>query len=266
MTAPGRPALTLLIADEEAADTFWRLDSASGPVLVRGPQLARTARPHGAVLALTGDTAAASGLEVWGLPQTRAITWNGAPVAVRSTKSGSLSSVRDLAGPKPIALPDLTAGPWKYAAESPEAAAGFDDAAWRTADLTSTNSTTKPPAGQVVLTADDYGFHHGDVWYRGHFTGPAPESVSLDFGGGGAGLLQAWLDGTYLGQYVLPTAVSSPPTRGSTTFTIPESQRGDGDHVLSVMVRNDSHNEDGGVNDAHKEGRGLIGVTGRPGA
>jgi hypothetical protein len=26
------------------------------------------------------------------------------------------------------------------------------------------------------------------------------------------------------------------------------------------MVRNDSHNEDGGVNDAHKEGRGLIGV------
>jgi beta-galactosidase GanA len=257
VTAPGRPALTLLIADEEAADSFWRL----GSVLVRGPELARTARQHGPVLALTGDTAAASELEVWGPPQTRAITWNGVPVAVRPTASGSLSGVRDLAGPRDIALPDLTTARWKYSAESPEAAAAFDDAAWRTADLTSTNSTTKPPAGQVVLTADDYGFHHGDVWYRGHFGGVVPASVSLDFGGGGAGLLQAWLDGTYLGQYVLPTAVASPPTRGTATFTVPEDARGDGDHVLSVMVRNDSHNEDGGVNDAHKEGRGLIGVS-----
>jgi hypothetical protein len=30
---------------------------------------------------------------------------------------------------------------------------------------------------------------------------------------------------------------------------------------LAVMVRNDSHNEDGGVNDAQKEGRGLIAAT-----
>jgi beta-galactosidase GanA len=85
--------------------------------------------------------------------------------------------------------------------------------------------------------------------------------VSFDFGGGGAGLIQAWLDGTYLGQYVLPTNLASPPTRGTATFAVPPSMS-DGDHVLSVMVRNDSHNEDGGVNDAHKEGRGLIGVTG----
>ena len=31
-----------------------------------------------------------------------------------------------------------------------------------------------------------------------------------------------------------------------------------GDHLLAVMVRDDSHNEDGGANDAQKEGRGLI--------
>jgi Beta-galactosidase jelly roll domain len=120
--------------------------------------------------------------------------------------------------------------------------------------------------------------------------------VSFEFGGGGAGLLQAWLDGVYLGQYVLPTNLASPPTRGTATFTVPDPlQRvelrpagspkstpccaaplgdgdlgdgdlgdgdlGDGDHVLSVMVRDDSHNEDGGVNDAQKEGRGLIGVS-----
>jgi beta-galactosidase GanA len=221
----------------------------------------RTARSRGTVLELTGDTDAAAGLELWAPPQVRTVTWNGSPVPVRPTGTGSLRALRALPGPRPVTLPDLSAAAWKYSAESFEAAPGFDDAAWLTADRTSTNSTTKPPAGQPVLTADDYGFHHGDVWYRGHFTGSAPATVGLNFGAGGAGLLQAWLDGTYLGQSVLATGVASPPTRGTATFTVPESLRGDGPHVLSVMVRNDSHNEDGGVNDAHKEGRGLIGAT-----
>jgi beta-galactosidase GanA len=85
--------------------------------------------------------------------------------------------------------------------------------------------------------------------------------MRFDYGGGGAGMLQVWLDGTYLGQHVLPTAVSSPPTRGTATFGVPPQARAAGEHVLSVMVRNNSHNEDGGVNDAHKEGRGLISAT-----
>ncbi|MEU4239797.1 beta-galactosidase [Actinoplanes sp. NPDC026619] len=255
VTAAGRAPLTLLIADEATAATFWRVDS----TLVRGPQLVRSARSHGGVLQLTGDTTAASALEVWGPPLSRVVTWNGAPIAARPTSSGSLLAVRKLDGPRQISLPALTT--WKYSAESPEATAGFDDSAWRVADLTSTNSTTKPPAGQPVLTADDYGFHHGDVWYRGHVTGSLPSSLSLDYGGGGAGLLQAWLDGVYLGQNVLPTGLASPPTRGTATFAVPAELQGDGDHVLSVMVRNDSHNEDGGVNDAHKEGRGLIGAS-----
>jgi beta-galactosidase GanA len=189
---------------------------------------------------------------------SRVVTWNGRPLAVRPTSSGSLHVVRKLAGPRQIALPDLTA--WKFSAESPEAAAGFDDSAWRAADLTAKNSTTKPPAGEPVLTADDYGFHHGDVRYRGR-TGSLPDSVSFDYGGGGAGMLQAWVDGVYLGQNVLSTGVASPPTRGTATFAVPAELRGAGDHVLSVMVRNNSHNEDGGVNDAHKEGRGLIGTS-----
>jgi beta-galactosidase GanA len=254
VTAAGRPPLTLLLADQSTADTFWQVDG----VLARGPQLVRTARAHGATLDMTGDTNAPANLEVWAQARTRTVTWNGSPVPMRPTGTGSLRTMRPLPGPRPVTLPDLTATAWKYAAESPEATAAFDDSAWRTADLTSTNSTTKPPAGQPVLTADDYGFHHGDVWYRGHFAGPAPATVSLDFGGGGAGLLQAWLDGTYLGQSVLATNLASPPTRGTATFAVPDSLRGDGPHVLSVMVRNDSHNEDGGVNDAQKEGRGLI--------
>ena len=82
----------------------------------------------------------------------------------------------------------------------------------------------------------------------------------MNYGGGGAGMLQAWLDGVYLGQNVLASGQSSPPTTGTATFTIPTALRTDGPHTLAVMVRNDGHNEDGGVNDAQKEGRGLIAV------
>jgi beta-galactosidase GanA len=39
---------------------------------------------------------------------------------------------------------------------------------------------------------------------------------------------------------------------------VPAGLRVSGNHVLSVMVRNNGHNQNGGVNDAHKEGRGLI--------
>jgi beta-galactosidase GanA len=156
-----------------------------------------------------------------------------------------------------VTLPDLTKATWRYAAGSPEAAASFDDSAWSAATKTSTHSTTPPPAGQPVLTADDYGFHHGDVWYRGRYSGAA-STVAVRYGGGGAGLIQAWLDGVFLGQNVLPTGTSTPATTGTATFTVPTAQRGTGAHVLSVMVRDDSHNEDGGVNDAQKEGRGLI--------
>jgi beta-galactosidase GanA len=260
ITGGGRDPLTLLLADQSTADTFWREDTAAGPVLVRGPSLVRGGAVHAGYLELRGDTSADAPLEVWAPPGVRDVSWNGRWVPVTRTAGGSLLASGDLPGPAEVALPDLTTATWRTAAGSPEAAPGFDDSGWQAADKTTTNSTTKPPAGSPVLTADDYGFHHGDVWYRGRYAGAAG-SVSLRYGGGGAGLLQAWLDGTYLGEHELGVGVTSPPTTGTATFAVPAGLQGDGDHVLSVMVRNDSHNEDGGANDAHKEGRGLITAT-----
>jgi hypothetical protein len=195
------------------------------------------------------------------------VTWNGVATPVRRTSAGSLSAVSQLPGPAAITLPDLSKATWRFSAESFEASAAFDDTAWAAATRTTTASTTPPPAGQPVLTADDYGFHHGDVWYRGRFTGAAA-SLSLRYGGGGAGMLQAWLDGVYLGQNLLATGTTTPATTGTVALTVPTALRTSGAHVLSVMVRNGSHNEDGGVNDAQKEGRGLISAaaTGSSGA
>jgi hypothetical protein len=262
ITGGGRRPLLLLLADDDTAGTFWRQDTSAGPVLERGPELVRTASVSGSRLQLTGDISQPTDLEVWAPAVVRSVTWNGSPTAVAPTSSGSLSAHGQLAGPAAISLPDLSSATWRTAPGSPEADPGFDDSSWASADKTQTNSTTPPPAGQPVLTADDYGFHHGDVWYRGRYSGAtSATTVSLRYGGGGAGMLQAWLDGHYLGQNVLPTGISSPPTTGTATFAIPASLQTAGQHELSVMVRDDSHNEDGGINDAQKEGRGLISLA-----
>jgi beta-galactosidase GanA len=258
ITGGGRAPLTLLLADEDTAGTFWRPDTGGAPILVRGPELVRDASFGAGTLDLTGDTTQPADLEVWGAGGDD-ITWNGRNVGTRQTLSGSELGDQPLAGPAPVTLPDLSTATWRSAVESPESEPSFDDSMWTPANRTTTNSTTRPPAGQPVLTADDYGFHQGDVWYRGTYPGDGTAStVTLRYGGGGAGLLQAWLDGVYLGQDVLASNLASPPTTGSVTFTIPASLRGAGSHELSVMVRDDGHNEDGGVNDAQREGRGLI--------
>ncbi|WP_154674315.1 beta-galactosidase [Nakamurella lactea] len=262
ITGGGRTPLTLLLADEHTAGTFWQQTTPAGTVLERGPELVRSATIARQTLALTGDTSTAAELQVWAPPGVDRVTWNGTRVAVHRAADGSLVADQLLPGAAPIALPDLTAATWRSAPGSPESAPGFDDSQWQPADRTTTASTTKPAAGQPVLTADDYGFHSGDVWYRGRYTATAAAtSITLRYGGGGAGMLQAWLDGVYLGQDVLGTGVSSPPTSGTVTFAVPNGLRTDGQHQLSVMVRNDGHNEDGGVNDAYKEGRGLISMT-----
>lgn len=262
ITGGGRSPLTLVIMDERNVASFWRNDTNAGAVLVRGPALVRDASIVGATVHLAGDTKEASPLEVWAPSRVRGVTWNGATVAVRRSASGALVTTKALPGAATIHLPDLSNAQWRVAQESPEAAPAFDDHDWTLANKTTTNSRTKPDSGQPVLTADDYGFHQGDVWYRARFAGVVPLGVRLRFGGGGAGLLQAWLDGVYLGQHVLPSnGVARPPTVGVASFAIPDSIRGDRAHVLAVMVRNDGHNEDGGANDAHKEGRGLIAVA-----
>ncbi|MDT7803867.1 MAG: hypothetical protein QOI78_7300, partial [Actinomycetota bacterium] len=120
---------------------------------------------------------------------------------------------------------------------------------WAAADHTTTNNPTKPPAGQPVLNADDYGFHHGDVWYRGHFTATGGETaVSLSGVTGNQGVYAAWLNGTYLGS----------SGSGAKEFVIPAGTLKPGAaNVVSVLLENMGHNQDWDVNDAHKQPRGL---------
>jgi hypothetical protein len=196
------------------------------------------------------------------------VTWNGPPVDTTVTSAGSL--LAELPGPPQVSLPAL--GNWKYAYETPESRPEFDDSGWVEATKTSSNSTTAVPAGQKVLFADDYGFHHGDIWYRGRYTDDAlsATAVSVNYAAGGVGMVEAWLDGAYIGTHQLATPApysTSPAEAATVSFAIPPELRTPGPHVLAVLVHTMAHNEDGGVNDAQKAARGLVGVTltGSPG-
>lgn len=257
--------LLLLLADDGASARLWRHDTPSGPVLVRGPALVRTAALRGTTVRLTGDTVAAAGLEVWGPRGIDGVLWNGGAVRTRATASGSLLAERRLPGVPAVALPELKK--WRHHAENPESAARFDDSSWRAADRTSSHSITPVPAGQPVLFADDYGFHYGDVWYRGRFADAAGvESVSLSYVTGTQGLLMAWLDGRPLGTHRMPVPDKKTVRQGTwaatAAFPVPSEVRSaKGPHVLSVLVRRMQHDQDGTARDTHKAARGLTAVT-----
>ncbi|QDK35029.1 beta-galactosidase [Sphingomonas sp. IC081] len=261
LTGGGRGDLILILADEAEAARYTRVESAAGAVLVRGPQLVRRASFKSGALALTGDTGEAAGLEVWAPAAVRALTWNGAPVPARASTVGSLAATMPLAGPAPITLPALSG--WRMAKGSPEADPKFDDSGWQAVGGSRPNATiTQRPDGQPNMAMDAYGFHEGDVWYRGKFEGnPGARTVSLFYGAGGSGLVQAWLDGQFIGQAETPGGLPRPITTGTVTLDLPSEARAGGSHVLSVMVRNNGHNWDLDSDDFHKEARGLISAS-----
>lgn len=218
----GGKTTDLVLADTASTDRLWQNGSGSQQLLTTGPYLVRSGSVHGDTAALTGDTDGPTTITVTAPAGVRSVTWNGEPVAVHRTATGALTGT--LAGPKTVSLPSLTN--WKFQFGSAESSVGFNDSGWTVAN-------------QPVLDADHYGFHHGFIWYRGHFTATGTETgISLTGQGGGtAGEYEVWLNGAELG--------SSPS--GTKTFTFPSGLLNkNGDNVISVLVFNSGHDEGGG--------------------
>jgi beta-galactosidase GanA len=232
ITGGGAAPLLLLITDTNTAEGFWPVTTSAGPALVQGAYLVRTATVRGTTLALTGDTSRASALSVWAPATVRSVTWNGSPVAVSSGADGSLSGT--VPGPAPVTLPALTN--WRFAPEAPEAQPGFNDRSWTLADHPVSN--TSAPA-TPVLYASDYGYNHGFVWYRGHFTAAGTETgVTLTADGfSPTGAYSVWLNGAFLGS----GAASGAQTQ---KFAFPPGAVRKGqDNVIAVLVENTGNPE-----------------------
>ncbi len=272
----GKPELLLFLGDDAAGQQFWQQKTPEGAVLQRTGALIREAEFKSTTLALTGDTSSDSPIDIWSPKPFTALTFNGQPLTFTANPDGSFTSAA-VPGPDAVTLPDLMNIQWMRRADSPEARPDFDDSDWRKADLTTTTATknTAPPAGEPVLDMSQYGFHHGDVWYRGRFevksgkkfAHTVPQTLDVHYGGGGSGILQAWLDGQFIGQSEVPSGKPRPETTAKAQFTLPANLK-PGPHVLSVMVRNNSHNWDLAADDEHKEARGLISaiLSGSPAA
>ena len=250
----GSRPLLLLLADKATAETFWRQDTAAGPVLVRGTHLLRTATSddHGRTVALTGDNGTDPDIEVF--TSASAVTWNGEAVHTELTPTGSLTGTIPTAAS--ISLPALAN--WKHQQESPEAQPGFDDSGWQVADKMTTNSVSGVNT-LPVLYADDYGFHTGNTWYRGRFRASGNETGIhlVSDSGGGAQAFSAWLNGTFLGS----------STTGSANFTFPAGAlKSAGGNIVSVLTVNMGHEEDYNSTNGNKAARGLTSasLTGAP--
>ncbi|CAM5619031.1 glycoside hydrolase family 35 protein [Streptomyces griseomycini] len=261
--------MVLLFADDATALRLWPYETPSGSLLVYGPALLRSATVRGHTVHLTGDLVGETGLEVWAPRGVTAVTWNGRPVRTRLSRAGSLLMEGLMPGVPEVGLPAL--GGWRRRGENPESEPDFDDSAWPAADRTASRGTTPVPEGRPVLFADDYGFHYGDVWYRGRFEDTRDiEKVSLSYRTGTQGLLMAWLDGRPLGTHRMPVPDEDTADRGTwaatAVFAVPEELRGRGRHVLSVLVRPMQRAGAGRAGrgeraeDAYKAARGLVSV------
>lgn len=244
----GRRALLVLIADRRTTDRIWRQDMSGGTVLMIGSHLLRSGRFQGRVLALTGDTGTDGEARLFA-PVVSGVTWNGH--ALRYGASSADGSIRiNLPVAAPIHLPQLHG--WVAHDAAPEIARDFNDSRWRVADLRSTNSVTVP-GSQPVLFADDYGYHVGNTWYRGHFRGdvsPVPKGLNLHVvSGGTAGAFSVWLNGRFLGS-----------VQGGDTgsFTFPRQAIVPGDNVVSVLTVDMGHEEDYQEKNSNRTARGIV--------
>jgi beta-galactosidase GanA len=212
ITGGGRSPLLLILADTNSAEEFWPVQTSAGPVLVEGGYLVRTATVRDGRLELTGDTSTSGSLRIWGGTNLRYVEWNGHRVAVTTGADGSLSGT--IPGPAPVTLPTLSG--WKFAYENEYVDPAYNDGDWTLADH----------PGDLYAT--DYGFGHGFVWYRGHFSGNAG-GITIDADGASpTGAYSVWLNGVFLG---------SGQAAGATTHTFPfPSGAAKADNVVTVLL------------------------------
>jgi beta-galactosidase GanA len=232
----------VVVADKLTAYRFWAPNLSNDPtapvdksVLVQGPYLVRGISLESHTLALKGDVANATVIEVFASKSVKSLIWNGKPLRTSRTPHGSLTaSISGFKGA--INLPSLDS--WKVQDSLPERLPGYDDSgiAWIEADHTTTPNPTKPDT-LPVLYVDDYDFHNSFHLFRGFFDGPAT-GVDLSVQGGMAFGWSAWLNGHFLGSYLGNSTVG---VGNMTLYFANGTVNTNGANVLLVAQDNTGH-------------------------
>ncbi|KAL2358260.1 putative beta-galactosidase [Cryomyces antarcticus] len=203
-------------------------------VIVKAGYLLRTAHASGQNLALTGDLNATASIEVIGAPNSLSqMSFNGKSLKCNHGRWGSLSTSATYQAPK-YSVPDLNTLKWKVIDSLPEVQSTYDDSAWTSASLTYSNNTARNLTTPTSLYASDYGYHTGNLLFRGHFTATGAEStLYLSTQGGSATGMSAWLNGVFMGSFPGYDAA----TNSNKTFTLPNVAAGTV-YVVTVLIDN----------------------------
>ncbi|KAJ6610612.1 glycoside hydrolase family 35 protein [Mycena sp. CBHHK59/15] len=220
LTAAGGQELAVLVADYDAATQLWQPSiagagnyanyvgaggGASTPLIVSGPYLLRNAsldQQHR--LSLWGDVEATTSLAIFGPRLLSVVKWNGIPVRnLKNTGKGTWQATIPFSVPS-VHLPNLASVPWRFRDSLPEIQPDFDGFGMVPADQTTTSSVFPPFYGAPwILYADQYGFHAGNLVWRGTFmhnaSTPEPTAVNISSSGGVNFAASVWLNQHYLG-------------------------------------------------------------------
>jgi FtsP/CotA-like multicopper oxidase with cupredoxin domain len=239
-----------------------QLTGGRGSVILYGMQ----DDPAASVQAARQRAARADGINVPFISQVFAVAydgidwgWTGDALGAYHTHEGER-----LTESHPIAFPEISG--WRSHRDDAERERVFDDQAWpplltalpRDADdapLRAPASTSGRNSRREFLSVDDYGFHHGVVWYRGHFKASGAERA-FAFAGmtGRAGAAAVWLNGVYLGSAI----ARDDGTISARMRIVPAALRVNAGNVISVLFENMGHNENLSRDPGGAQSRGML--------
>ncbi|PMD43524.1 glycoside hydrolase family 35 protein [Hyaloscypha variabilis F] len=249
-----------VLIDRSTAYATWVPSTSTDPytpenstVVVQGPYLVRSVSMAHETIDLTGDWSNTTDLEVFAPSSIAHVRFNGDEIPVSKTSYGSLvgslgTSSNTIASIQ-AQLPALTS--WKVNDGLPERNASYDDSKWTIANHTSTQNPT-PPATYPVLYADDYGFHAGNLLYRGRFSGTTATGVFLAVVGGTSSGFSAYLNGAYIGSWLGSTSI----TNGTLSLSFSNATLSS-TNVLFIIQDHMGHDETSGATNP----RGIYNAT-----
>ncbi|KAF5370168.1 hypothetical protein D9758_001409 [Tetrapyrgos nigripes] len=203
--------ILLYILDRDTAYDFWVLHppstgsfthfSTENPIIIKGGYLMRSVSISGDTLSIAGDlNTTVPSLEIIApAASSKVVKFNGKALQTSKTVYGTLKTSEVSATLPEVSLPDLRH--WKTADSLPEISSHYSDDLWTVAN----RAATFPVSGVQVnasLAASLYGYHTGNILWRGHFNATGSETgVKLDVWGGTAFGYSVWLDSTFLGSW-----------------------------------------------------------------
>jgi FtsP/CotA-like multicopper oxidase with cupredoxin domain len=183
--------------------------------------------------------------------------WSSDPQAAEAAPYDEMPSAGASGAVVPIA-------DWRTHADDDEIEPTFNDQAWP--PLLAARSFDFDEAGRPPIVGpspkveqffgvDDYGFHHGAVWYRGRFTASrGVRAFSIVGIAGAAGGCAVWLNGRYLGSDV---AGNDGLTRANFAIA-PSMLRSRRDNVIAILYENAGHNQDFNRDNTRVAPRGML--------